>query len=271
MIFKTDDIKYLYHYTKLETALEKIIPSKKLRLSNFTDTNDPRESKTWYFEMDNGINIPSMYDNKKGMWWQHLTKCLKHPCRILSFSLDSPPIESIDLYQGDHRPRMWAQYADNHRGICFVFNREKLINTAKTIFADKGKLFYGKVDYDIRNDALRPDELTINPEYFIKQEYEKLIDIMLSDNHYRSYLFRKHIDWKSENEYRIIFRGNNPETYEYLPIEGSLVKITLGVDFPKVYIPLIESFCKKMKIAYDKVVWYNGVPYSDPEIFCNKD
>ena len=37
------------HYTKMEVALEKILPQQKLIFSKFGQTNDPRESDLWHF------------------------------------------------------------------------------------------------------------------------------------------------------------------------------------------------------------------------------
>jgi hypothetical protein len=39
----------LYHYCKLSTALEYILPSMQLRLSPLIHTNDPRENKDLVF------------------------------------------------------------------------------------------------------------------------------------------------------------------------------------------------------------------------------
>jgi hypothetical protein len=37
----------IYHYTRLDTGLEKILSSNKIRLGLLGNTNDPRETKPW--------------------------------------------------------------------------------------------------------------------------------------------------------------------------------------------------------------------------------
>ena len=44
-----DADRYLYHYTKAETALTHILPMNRLRLGRFENTNDPRETRHWHF------------------------------------------------------------------------------------------------------------------------------------------------------------------------------------------------------------------------------
>jgi hypothetical protein len=36
---------FLYHYTSLATALEKILPSQRLAMNPFSGMNDPREAR----------------------------------------------------------------------------------------------------------------------------------------------------------------------------------------------------------------------------------
>ena len=42
-----DETQLIYHYTTLETAVEKILPSRKIRLGPFTTVNDPWETQHW--------------------------------------------------------------------------------------------------------------------------------------------------------------------------------------------------------------------------------
>ena len=39
--------KEIFHYTKKDIALEKILYDKKIKIREFASTNDPRESKEW--------------------------------------------------------------------------------------------------------------------------------------------------------------------------------------------------------------------------------
>ena len=52
-----------------------------------------------------------------------------------------------DYYYGYYRPRMWAQYAEQHQGVCLVFDKEKLLKCFEKSLSAKGDLYYGEVDY----------------------------------------------------------------------------------------------------------------------------
>jgi hypothetical protein len=39
--------KFMYHYTKPDVLVEKILPTEQIRFSRFAKTNDPSESKDW--------------------------------------------------------------------------------------------------------------------------------------------------------------------------------------------------------------------------------
>jgi len=81
--------EYLYHYTSLETALEYILPSEKIRLSSFDKCNNPLEykminnivckkTKVLYFSQDNKIKLLNLREHV-----------------------------NIELSRGYARPRMW--------------------------------------------------------------------------------------------------------------------------------------------------------------------
>ena len=45
----------IYHYTKLTTLIEYILPTKTLKSNSFSNMNDPRESSLWSM---GSINLP---------------------------------------------------------------------------------------------------------------------------------------------------------------------------------------------------------------------
>ena len=52
---------------------------------------------------------------------------------------------------------MWAQYANNHQGVCLVFNKEKIIDSFKNSFSSK-QIFYGDVSYEPLVKLLNKEE-----------------------------------------------------------------------------------------------------------------
>ena len=114
------------HYTSRETAMERILKSKKIRLGLFGSTNDPRESKRWTvpnlvwagdFAKDweteiakNNLMIEDEVNRVIKEEWRVLcTTCHNHP---YSYSYSNGDKEEYDHHEyGFSHSRMWAQYA----------------------------------------------------------------------------------------------------------------------------------------------------------------
>lgn len=122
-----DNIKnhehYIYHYTKCSTAIKYILPSRTLRFSSLENTNDPKESKDWELGIGTNENadLSEFSPGKISNW---LSTELKGRAKLLCFSTDTYPITGDkfkDIFnRGFCKPRMWAQYADAHKGVLFL-------------------------------------------------------------------------------------------------------------------------------------------------------
>lgn len=212
--------KYLYHYTDMETAI-KIIHSNTLLFSSISKTNDTYESK---IKIDFEYTKACDQDLYKNMVYK-ITDYLKKYTQIvqlLCLSMDTKISESErkrylavmnrkDMYydvsgRGFALPRMWAQYASNNEGVCFVFDREKLLEQVKSKIAFsksaavKYKKFYDK--YIITADKMIK---LYNRISLLENGSLTLLDMIQKDKEFLNYnLFEKLDDWKNEHEYRII-------------------------------------------------------------------
>src|ERR1051325_6605574 len=142
--------KYVYHYTRLDTALDYILKNGTLMLNSFAKMNDPRESKSW--------TIATMVDSRvslKDEDWDALSarvsSMLKQNAKIACFSKDRKAAENkwqpeALLDRGFTRPNMWHHYADAHKGVCLMFDIAKL-NAAFEKQIVKSQLFLGPVSY----------------------------------------------------------------------------------------------------------------------------
>ncbi len=244
--------RLLFHYTKTKTALEHIFPSMKIRMSSMRAMNDQWESSPWRM-------------NVMGDWRTHdharlttevqqaVDKYLKSAVRLVCFSEDQPdehPEFGIDEYgredliKGWEHDRMWAQYAENHTGICLFFDRDKLHRRMEEHFSGGGTLVHGAMAYldnRVRNyeEPLRrldfdPLERYYNPS--VDGEIEAYVKQFRSAYWPHLYLL-KDPDWQSEQEYRYVWMGEEvPLTdAEDISIEGCLTAICLGASFPKAY------------------------------------
>jgi len=112
----------LYHFTSLETGIEKILPSRKLRLAPLTGTNDPLEFQEIVPIAVGSVNPDDLMaelqlgDGIKRLRQQSLLTCF---CAEHQVALE--PGE-----KGWKRVRMWAQYGGKHRGMCLVFHKARL-------------------------------------------------------------------------------------------------------------------------------------------------
>ena len=144
MLFeKIDDPnQFVYHYTSDSIALEHIFPSNQIRFSPFNTTNDPKETKIWGFNLFSPANqLPP--SNKAIEIIQETNRLLKNTSKILCLTRDHHNPNDIPFLlagRGFSHPRMWAQYAANHRGVCLQFEKSKLHKKIIEQLANKDKL-----------------------------------------------------------------------------------------------------------------------------------
>lgn len=226
-----EENKYLYHYTSFESAL-KILSSNKLRFSNLYCLNDPTEYKP-------KIIFSKDFPEKEEI----LTRCrdFNSLIKICCFSQDNTNIKRFpkgnNLYFTDHtgrgfaHPRMWAQYADNNRGICFIFNKARLeaeLDKYYSIIAAKA------VVYVQRYRCYRFTSASVSA--FKKQVLSRTAnDSIIALKFFSTYpnyiaenYFTKFVDWHDENEYRIALFSPNSENLMFEGINKFLEGIIIG-------------------------------------------
>jgi hypothetical protein len=124
----------IYHFTKFETALLYILPSKRLKLSSFLESNDPKENKTFGF-----WSILLTVDDAKHLTIKQAFKEFLHEnCKQLCFSQDYT--KNGFRIGGFKHPTMWSHYAENSRGVCLVIDK-------KIFMAENPGLINGKIMY----------------------------------------------------------------------------------------------------------------------------
>ncbi|QZA77868.1 DUF2971 domain-containing protein [Deefgea tanakiae] len=143
--------QYIYHYTKAETAIEFILENKNLRLSPFAKTNDPKETKDWFFIP--GTNQGRNLDKYTPEYLSKvLNPTLKQKTNLLCFSTDKNLTGNhlTDMpNRGFCKPRMWAQYGGNHTGVCLIFDTLQFSDIFYEQFSNKD-CSSGMVNYQDR-------------------------------------------------------------------------------------------------------------------------
>jgi hypothetical protein len=265
----------LFHYTKAQTALNNILVDKTLRLSQFQQVNDPKESKELYFMSFTGsAPTPSQVDlfNTANKKIHDMAKKIKlKEWKVLCFTqnhndLESGKLSALDnpFLAGKYRPAMWAHYASSskcpHDGVCLKFNYQKLNKRISETFKNKNEYFVeqGAVEYD--------DMKVLHQPPFNKDGILHLTDMEIEERareyfftYYKEIFLLKPNDWKNETEYRWLVHSKS-DSPEYTSIVDVIDEVLVGVEFPQGDKRKLVSLCKELNIPPKRLRWVNGIP-----------
>jgi hypothetical protein len=258
--------KYLYHYTRREIAMDRILWTGELRLGPLASTNDPRESKRWLVSIAS-VN-EQVSDEEFFRLVEETDRLIRNTTKLASFTRDAPlataPPPNEVFARGFAHSRMWAQYGDAHRGVCLIFDRELLTRRVTDTLAGDGDLYHGPVHYENRpHMEIRASEL----DYGAIHE-RGLVTVVEQHvkQHHQGLFFVKNTDWASEWEYRYLFR-NQVAKPAFVAIQDSLVGAVLGEDFPLHESDAIRELLNDSEVPPESVAhctWRNGVPIPLP-------
>ena len=229
----------IFHFTKLNTAIEFILPKKQLRTNSLKYMNDPKESQPWAFggiDIDYKTCYPETYSYKTHIDHQYyLGNDIKSCVQLICFVKDEPE-------KGFLNEIMWAHYADNHHGICLELDQEVFIQENKE---QLDQHVFEPVAYGQHEKPYISWEKHLNKE-------ENIGNIIKS--HYKNLFLRKSKYWEHENEQRLIIFTKNQK---YLKVEKSLTGIYLGLEICHQYLPsLIRNVNMQQTKLYD--LYYEG-------------
>ena len=130
----------------------------------------------------------------------------------------------------------------------------------------RGDIYAGNVEYLIKNDPLDKEIVpkVSNDSIANENMIPKIGDDIIKKD-FKKCFFIKHVDWKDEAEYRIVFRSNNEmkSNYVSVPLTGAIKEIIVGCAFDKAKIEYINRYCVENKISWKRIRWDNGVPRYD--------
>lgn len=190
----------LYHYTPFDSAI-KILQSRTLLFGRLKDMNDINEL---YRPMVPEFNPSHLFENNDKLY-DNLDKEINKYQQI-SLTKDGRRF-GFDI------PAMWGHYANKGKGVCFVFDKEKLVNQLKN--ERKRHVIYGNVVYtdDFASTILcrtNDDDLIIP----FNREEEKYL------------FFRKTKDWQYEQEFRVLIKTDSGSR-EKLEYQDALIAIVM--------------------------------------------
>lgn len=243
-------LKYVYHYTRWERLLD--IMETGLRLGPLAQMNDPRESKDWLLNLL--IQGPTLPDETE-MIAQEEIRSYKRKIRVAAFCLDQP-FGNMDNQgrRGYARPRMWAQYAENHRGVCIVLDRAGLDQAICQRYPERNASWVrsGRIEYI---ETAQEDVISRSVELNSADQARESVQ-----EHFHRYaerlFFVKHVDWRDENEYRWVYHdADQSQTGEdglkapFVDIKTHVVAIVLGADYADAHLPIARMFAQAHNIC----------------------
>lgn len=250
-VFPEVENQYLFHYTTYSSALN-ILLSQQLRLGPLAKMNDPLEFEDRLKApfMCQGVCSDKEYMEKASLYEKAVTEKEKS-VRFTSFSIDNYSVRNI-FSKGWARSRMWAQYADKHKGVCLVFDKANLIKAFESKYTnDKCRTYWRKINYTNNLESLR-------------LAFSQPCESFLTDDKIE-FLFQKCEDYRDEQEFRLLLinKGlNDSKEMESFSIADSVCGIVTGVNFPKecelALKKAVESCNPAIKMF--PIIWTYGTP-----------
>ena len=256
----------IYHYTKSEIAINKILAEKNIKFSERTTTNDPFEHGYFEVIIKDMAGIPFFekgtinrtYSSTEIKLRRELIKIINGKLSQISFCENARDLSTYS-YDGLAclKPRMWSQYADNYKGICLGFDLEELYKEIKNQY-DK-KIY---VHYFSYQDFYEMEYSNLSIIYPIIDDgisYEKYLKEAI-DHCIYGMAFIKHSDYKDENEYRIVKINDGKE---YFKFEKSLRVIVISNKYiSRENLNNLMSISKTLDIPIISIIWeYNGIRF----------
>ncbi len=259
--------RYLYHYTRSSTLTKFILPDQKLRLSPFQNLNDPREAKS--FQISGGAWGDDLHIGILDNFAAHL----KQHWRVACFSSD--PTEAVfggnDLLgasqleamheRGHSRPRMWAQYAENHSGACLVLDKRALSSAFESLGARLDlKVFSGPISY--QNTPIAP-KLTIGPFMAHMDEVRRYGVEEAAKRHslhfWQGLFLTKNTDWSAEREFRWLLYGKHHGDV-FVDLAHCIKGVLVGPSFPEHLLAKTQQLAAQTGLELARMDWKNGIP-----------
>jgi len=244
-----------------------IVKTRNFRFGRYIETNDPKETKDWTFDL--GTNENAKFGSY-GEWQAQsrwLSDKLKSNTRIACFSLDTPPLTGNhieDIFKrGFCKPRMWAQYAGRHKGACLIFDFQRFKQLVEAQFPAPFLVMSGPVNYADRPIFSRDDEsaYTINIDYL-----RRLGETQYFKSHlltfYKCMFFEKMTDWQGEREFRWIIFSDQQEDL-LVKFGNSLVGIMFGADCDQSEVNDILTTTSQIGVTCTGLKWKNCSPWYD--------
>jgi hypothetical protein len=255
--------RWVGHYTTAAIAFEQIIPAGELRMSPRRELRDP---------IDSAFVVPgtAFWVNKLPQpevdWGRAVSLCedIWGHVRVLSLTQDVLGYDARVVKFGCcwARARLWEHYAENHRGVCLVFDRQAL---EQAVTSDLGAdVRFRGVDYSPGGIAITDANMIIDPRVFKDDERERAALDWIKQ-YERELFFLKTDEWQSEHELRAVLY-DAADGYAFASYGDALQAVVLGSKCPGDRVTRAEALAHEHDFELKKVVWTQARPWLKPAV-----
>lgn len=251
-----------FHYTTREAAFQHILPTGKLRFSTLERMRDPLENKEWRWTgaWFPDFSAPDPHAPEKAfMRFNELAGAIRQQAHLLALTIDATAHASggAEFAKGWSRARMWEQYAEEHEGVCLIFDRDRLIaSIGNDLYEQLGiRPYHGEVSYsetgsgEARNLNLNEVPLDVDSRFVASY----------IEDHHRDLFFQKALDWETEHEYRFVTTAS-PGKPLYAGYGVALIGVVVGERFPDWQRPAAIEAARKVGVEPMIMDWTIGRP-----------
>ncbi|MFJ7146671.1 DUF2971 domain-containing protein [Streptomyces sp. NPDC100445] len=253
---------HLFHYTNTTAAITGILATGTLRLSPYESTNDLWESQPHYpvlsahhddRGLDAGFSLLEEIDRQLRLHTKVgcLTQDLALPAHVFN----------PDALRGWAHLSLWAHYGDRHKGVCLRFDRAKLVESFLKHAAPAAFAFHGPVRYLSSQDSPPTRGIDVGQ---VAEFGADAVALAYAEANKDVLFFRKHFDWDSEAEYRLIM-VNQSTDFDYVDIRDALTGVVLGSAFPQGRVQeLLEALRPYPDVTVENLQFLNRRLHSFP-------
>jgi hypothetical protein len=257
---------FFFHYTTRAAAFEHIIPDRQLRLSPAVHVNDPLESNPALLPVaysSSGDDPEQEYELQvAGMEAMSRLHQLRLYSKVLSLTIDAHGYNgNAEIFgRGYARARMWAQYAEGHRGVCLMFRREPFTASALGQLRERTPSAWADEVRYTQRGILEDQAATLLPAPGTTGADVSEVHLK---KHLKSIFFTKLKDWESEHEYRFV-EASMERAYSHVDIRDTLVGVIVGWKFPDWQMPGVFEACERTGAQPWRMSWDRSRPSPHP-------
>jgi hypothetical protein len=267
-----DPNAHLCHYTRADTAFAHIIPKAQLLLNPYSKMRDPFENKT--------LQPPlAMGQSEKDHEYMERVRDRIGRCRddkmLLSLTQGRDGSGDTIFRCAWARPRMWEQYADNHAGVCLVFDRPELLDALRRSFEPLGPYWHDNVSYTVAGFS-GSEAAHFDASDFPADSLDAAVDRHVQTLR-EPFFFLKNQDWSAEFEYRFVLtnparaHSDTPRPATLVSVGHSLRYVIVGERFPDWQLRSACHVAATNKVELRGMTWVNGSPWPhDPDTWSRR-